>query len=331
MPVQPLVSICCVAYNQKEYLKQAMDGFLMQKTEYPFEILVHDDASTDGTTQLIAEYAAKYPELIRPIYQKENQYQKGADIWKEYVLPQVRATYVAFCDGDDYWIDENKLQRQLSYLETHPECPCVFHAVKYVDGSDRQIRIDQYKKTETLVPIQKIIEEGGLFCSTASLCCRTEYAREYRPFRLMADVADYPLQITLALHGSFFYLPEPMACYRVHTTGSWTQSVDQDREKNRKHLENEIRWLQEFDKETGMQYHQWVYYRIILFQLRLYKEKLQTGKQIRNSLGQMMWTRQKLRALWQYVRHIFIRWLKWNFYGLYDYAKKVKQYRRLKF
>ena len=118
----PLVSISCIAYNHEPYIVQSLNGFLKQKTSFPFEVLVHDDASTDRTADIIREYEKKFPKLIKPIYQKENQYSKGfTSVTATWNVPRAQGKYIALCEGDDYWIDENKLQMQVDFLENNPE------------------------------------------------------------------------------------------------------------------------------------------------------------------------------------------------------------------
>lgn len=117
----PLVTIRCLAYNHEQYISQTLDGFFMQKTNFPFEILVHDDASTDNTATIIREYANKYPNIIKPIYQKENQYSKHDGTISRIMDSLTKGKYIAICEGDDYWIDENKLQMQVDFLENNPE------------------------------------------------------------------------------------------------------------------------------------------------------------------------------------------------------------------
>ena len=125
----PLVSIFCITYNHSSYIRQCLDGFLIQKTNFPFEVLIHDDASTDDTAGIIKEYEAKYPDIIKPIYQVENQYSKGLDINIVYNLPRARGKYIAMCEGDDYWTDPLKLQKQVDFLESHTDYSMCFHSV----------------------------------------------------------------------------------------------------------------------------------------------------------------------------------------------------------
>lgn len=121
MTGDPLVSIRCLVYNHEPYLRQCLDGFVMQKTTFPFEAIVHDDASTDGSAAIIREYAEKYPDIIKPIYESENQWSKGTIniIMDAAVHPSSK--YIATCEGDDYWTDPYKLQLQVDFLESHPD------------------------------------------------------------------------------------------------------------------------------------------------------------------------------------------------------------------
>ena len=106
---ETLVSISCITYNQAHFIRQCLDGFLMQKTTFSFEVLIHDDASTDGTTEIIREYESKYPEIIKPLYEKENQWTKGRRGSAVFNYPRAKGKYIALCEGDDYWIDPLKL------------------------------------------------------------------------------------------------------------------------------------------------------------------------------------------------------------------------------
>ena len=113
----PLVSVRCITYNQQSFIAQTLDGFLSQETDFPFEVIVHDDASTDKTADVIREYEKKYPKIIKPIYETENQYSKNDDSLDKIVDSACKGKYIAFCEGDDYWIDPLKLQKQISFLE----------------------------------------------------------------------------------------------------------------------------------------------------------------------------------------------------------------------
>lgn len=116
-PSNPIVSICCITYNHEKYIRGTIEGFLIQKTEFPFEIVIHDDASTDNTAKILKNYAEQYPKLIFPIWQEENQYSRGVKIYPSCVWPKARGKYIALCEGDDHWIDSRKLQNQMNFIE----------------------------------------------------------------------------------------------------------------------------------------------------------------------------------------------------------------------
>lgn len=143
-----LVSVVCLSYNHEKYIRDALDGFVMQKTNFGFEVIIHDDASTDNTIVIIKEYAEKYPDIIKPIFEKENQYSKpGGDILGKTIMA-CQGKYLAFCEGDDYWIDPNKLQKQVDYLEEHPECSlCCTDAVLNTLNGDKERSSLVMKKT----------------------------------------------------------------------------------------------------------------------------------------------------------------------------------------
>lgn len=118
---KPLVSICCLAYNHESYIRECLNGFLMQETDFAFEVLIHDDASTDKTADIIHEYELNHSDIIKPIYQSENQYSKGISPTFKFNFPRAKGKYIALCEGDDYWIDPLKLQKQVEFLEQNPD------------------------------------------------------------------------------------------------------------------------------------------------------------------------------------------------------------------
>ena len=104
-----LVSVICTAYNHRPYIRDALEGFVMQKTNFKYEVLISDDASPDNTAEIIKEYEEKYPDLIKPIYFKENQYSQGVKLLRDILAPKVKGKYIAVCEGDDYWTDETRI------------------------------------------------------------------------------------------------------------------------------------------------------------------------------------------------------------------------------
>ncbi len=143
---QPLVSIICNTYNHENFIGKAIDGFLMQRTTFPVEILIHDDASTDNTALIVKEYELKHPELIKPIYQKINQYSQGIKP-RTFQLPRARGKYIALCEGDDYWTDPLKLQKQVEFLEGNEEYVICYHDSEVVDQDGQLIKESKLNKT----------------------------------------------------------------------------------------------------------------------------------------------------------------------------------------
>jgi len=221
-----VVSICCITYNQEKYIADAIESFLMQKTNFKFEIIIHDDASTDNTANIVREYAKMYPELIRPILQTENQYSKGLKMFKAYVYPSVKGKYVALNEGDDYWLDPNKLQKQVDYMEAHSECSLCVHATKNITADNKPLHhhVRPHVGNKIFDANEVILGGGGLF-ATNSILFPTKYTLTIPDFVENAPVGDYPLVIYLALMGSVYYIDEFMSAYRTGVAGSWSSET----------------------------------------------------------------------------------------------------------
>lgn len=218
------VSIYCLVYNHGKYLRDALEGFVNQITDFDYEVIVHDDASTDNSSEIIMEYARKYPTIIKPIIQKENQYSKGVRILDEYVLPRLTGDYIAICEGDDYWTDRDKLQVQADFLDLHLEYSGCVH---------NTIRKDLWHNKEAVMyPIvgdhdlnfESLIQDGGACYHTSSLMYRCMYALE-RPefFNKAVGYSDYPLAIYLVTSGKVRFIDRVMSTYRYGTEGSWSK------------------------------------------------------------------------------------------------------------
>lgn len=268
----PLVTIRCMTYNHEKYIADALDGFLMQDTDFPFEILVHDDASTDGTADIIREYERKYPHIMKPVYETENQYSKHDGSLGRAVNGLTRGKYIAICEGDDFWTSANKLQLQIGYMLNNPDCSMCFHTVNYYNNGT-VVRNDLITNEECDLTVEQMVEGAGDLCATASLCYKTEYSLIKPKYRLMADVGDYPLQIMLATLGRVHYFPQIMGCYRVGNVNSWSGRVlfGGDKEKEIKHWYIEIAWLNEFNHETEYKYNDSVLMRNFINYISLYK------------------------------------------------------------
>lgn len=231
----PLVSICCITYNQDEYISEAIDGFLNQKTDFPFEIIIHDDASTDGTADIVREYEKKYPDTIKPIYQVENQHSKGIMIPFILTFQQAKGKYIALCEGDDFWTDPLKLQKQVTEMEKYPECAMSFHPalLKWNDGIREDEVISLHSEYSRVFSIEEVIQGGGDFIPTASIVLHTSVIPRIISFFSISkkpSCGDYYIQILGAENGGALYLNEVMSAYRKNVAGSFSDKIINDQE-----------------------------------------------------------------------------------------------------
>lgn len=172
-----LVSVICTAFNHGKYIRRCLEGFVSQKTDFDFEIIVHDDASTDDTAQVIREFETAYPHLIRPIYQTENQYSQKINIKRTHIMPIVRGKFVALCEGDDFWVDEHKLQRQVDAMLANPDCRMCTHTVAEVleDGTPDGTVFPANAVSEGVLDSRSFLELGQYYSfHTSSYFFRTE-------------------------------------------------------------------------------------------------------------------------------------------------------------
>lgn len=211
----PLLSIVCPTYNHQEFLAQTLNGFLSQQTSFAFEILVNDDASTDGTADILATYVERYPDIIRPFYHQVNQYQQGKTCTPG-LFKEARGRYIAFCEGDDYWTDRNKLQIQVDFLENHPDYVMTYHdAMAFDINGDRGIQLQgKLRRDASAVELQK-----GRPISTLTVCFRNVF-HELPAELLHAPLGDMCWWSLLGAHGKGKFLQEiKPAAYRVHPGG----------------------------------------------------------------------------------------------------------------
>lgn len=276
------VSVYCATYNQMKYIRKAIESFLMQETTFPYEIIIHDDASTDGTAEIVKEYADRYPDKIIPILQTENQYSKGVNFFRQFVLPIVRGRYIANCEGDDFWTDKHKLQLQYDALEAHPECSRAVHLVIGISEDEKkQLRIfprNELNISEGIVKASEIIHmmlaDNEWVFQTSSVFSRkriiNELISENHLYYLKGGPGDYVSMLGFALKGDIYYIEKSMSCYRINAVGSVTDAAHQD-EKNKKMLEKRIYSLEKFDEKSDYLYHQDVQMAIKRFQFFVLK------------------------------------------------------------
>ncbi len=267
----PLVSVYCMTYNQEKTVAQAIESVVSQKTDFAFELIVHDDASTDSTADIIKEYARRYPGIVRPVFQTENRYREHNIIY-EYMHPISKGRFIALCEGDDYWSDPEKLSIQTRIMLDNPDCTLSFHAVNQL-AADGTVSAFRPLKKSGEVPAPLIVKRGGMFCPTVSLMFRRDILDSWPDFRAAADVYDYPLQVLAAASGKVIYTDRIMGVYRFASEGSWTSM--HLNEVDFGHIENETVWLTMFDRYTGGRFSQEINFHMAHIWLTEYRKTLE--------------------------------------------------------
>ena len=260
------VSIRCLVYNHARYLRDCLEGIVSQKTDFPFEAIVHDDASTDGSADIIREYAAKYPHIIKPILQKKNLYQSvDKHLIGNSITEACTGRYWALCEGDDYWTDTKKLQKQVDFLDNHPEYSmvCTDGDVLTPEGMEHWYRYPE----SCDVPFSDIVSEGGLWIHTASIMYRPELLNPYPDFCRNCHVGDYPLQILMGVRGKVYFIAERMVVYRFMNPTSWTKKNSIPNISRYPQYLSEIKMLQGMNQLTEGKYCDLFYKRIASYSL----------------------------------------------------------------
>lgn len=224
--IVPLVSFSCITYNHVNFIRDTIEGFLMQETTFPVEILIHDDASTDGTAEIVREYELKYPQLITAIYQTENHYSRGIRPLQNFILPISKGKYIALCEGDDYWVSPTKTEEQVEVFRKNKNISLV--STKYLAVENEQVLYE--------------VEQGG---TNTYMFRRLDY--EYPSKRQQyIFFGDSVLVNTLSHKGDIHNIPKVAAVWRKHSGGVWSTIVDNDPRLYRfRHSSTEF-WMAEF-------------------------------------------------------------------------------------
>lgn len=309
----PAVFTCirCMTYNQSVYITDAMNGFCMQQTNFPFLAIVMDDASTDGEQVVIEDYikgnfllsdnsCLKWETeeanwlfaqhcgnsncYFLVVFLKRNMYkQKQAklELIKEW---EDKCKYIALCEGDDYWTDPLKLQRQVDYMEEHEECvmtACASHWIR--DGEF--VKNDRITEEPRNLTTEEVIRGGGPYLATCSLVFNNKKLNSVIPeWRRVANVGDYPLQIQGTLAGKLWYFPECMCVYRADCKGSWTIMIYGNIENRLRHWQAEIGWMKKLNLETNEKYQRAIYEHLLPYFHVLYKLGMVSGKEYLQSV-----------------------------------------------
>ena len=254
-----MVSVLCTAYNHEPYIAQTLDSFLAQETDFDFEILVNDDASSDATAEILRAYAAREPRRIKALCQEKNLYSQNINIEDRVLLPAARGRYIAFCEGDDYWSDPSKLRRQVDFLQAHPAYSACVHEtlVHYCDGA---VPDQLYTKRhcpgsgDRDLDFNELLKGMAHGYHTSSLLFRRELAfglPDYFYCGAAYGFADFPRALFLMQNGPIRFLDRPMSVYRARSNpDSWSANVDGSYDKLHRFVDGQIQMLRCFAPHT---------------------------------------------------------------------------------
>lgn len=272
------VSIFCITYNHEQYIESALQGFVNQITDFRYEVIVHEDASTDNTKSIVQKYVEMYPDLFVPIYETENLYSKGRGTIFPVMYAKARGKYIALCEGDDYWVDEHKLQKQYDVLENHPDCSICVHKVKafWTDGSsfdESFVRLEKgkvvkinYKMEHGVIERDKAADaiwlQGGYPFHTSSYFIRKSVFEDLTTGKL--DFIKYMngdlfhLRLCV-LFGKFYYIDEIMSHRRRGVAGSYNDRWKGiDVQAKIKHWERQRMGEMMFDEYADYEFHDYI-------------------------------------------------------------------------
>ena len=343
-----LVRIGCITYNHAPYIEDAMNGFCMQETTFPFVATIIDDASTDGEQEVINKYLDDNFDFSENsvsrkwetddahfIYaqHKENKNCYFAVVLLKYNFYSIKKAkgplikewtdtkYIASCEGDDYWTAPEKLQTQVDFLEQHKEYSMSTHASNYIKNGE-VIKNDIRSEKECCFTIEDVLAHGGDFFPTCSYVCRTDVLRSGGEFRKIATVDDYPLTVHIATMGKIHYLPDIMACYRYLVPDSATSRIyaSTDFKPLISHAENEKLWLNAFNKETQYKFDTFIkYHNMITARSLMFRRAIDLSEYKKT----LIWIN-FLKLKKEYRKDYFWQMLTYRYNGLYNFACKIK-------
>lgn len=254
-----MVSVLCNAYNHQPYIADALQSFLNQKTNFKYEIIVHDDASTDGTNSIITEFAKKYPDIIVPLLESENKYSKGVSITYEIDLPVARGKYIALCEGDDFWTDPNKLQMQVDIMEADQNISMCCHANRRIKAKNKK-ELNVMRATimqDGLIDYKDCLSESNFPHLSSMLIRRDRYVEMPKNF-IGWPVGDYPLRAYLLSAGKIYYIDRVMSSYRVMTQSSWSKTFRYKMDYRYQANKRMNQFLEFYDEYTDCAYAEYI-------------------------------------------------------------------------
>lgn len=260
------VSVFAVAYNHAPFIERALDSLINQKTNFKYEILVHDDASTDGTAEIIKRYAEKYPDLIKPVLQTENQYVKGLFATTDFLPPLAKGKYIAVIECDDCWCDDNKLQRQFDFMESHPKCVLCTGNTDIFDMERGEItgKFNYWKKLRKLTEKDVFI---GWSVHWSTFFFKKEYFNSF-VVNFPACFGDYKRLTSCFYYGEVWCLPQVLSIYSFKNPYGMNMHVHRSMESLKNIKKENVNYLYEFDKVSNGKFNR-IISKIVLRELKI--------------------------------------------------------------
>ena len=272
------VSVCVITYNQAAYISAALDGVLAQETDFPWEIIVGEDESTDGTREIVLDYQRRHPERIRVLlqhYPADYVRVNGRNNFMT-TIAAARGEYVALLEGDDYWTSPHKLRKQVELLDAHPDCSSTFHdvAVVYADAAHDGGIFPHIRTQQQIFTLKDLLTAKNTFVPTCSLMFRRGLFGDFPAWFATTPIGDWPLNVLNAEHGPFFYLPECLGAYRIHAGGIFSGISALRR------INNSIGTCEILNRSLDYRYDRWISVRIAIKLLQRAAVHLQTGEKL---------------------------------------------------
>lgn len=261
-----VLSVFCLTYNHVNYIKRTIESFLVQNTSFEFDIFIFDDASNDGTSEIIRHYTQMYPKKIKSYISEKNTYRdkNRTEILNQLFDLYLDGKYVAWCEGDDYWIDKNKLQKQVEFLENNPECVMVAHAHKIWDSVNKTWSVKKIKEKNGYLTNEEVILQPQGNLATASLVMKRDVFLMQGGFP-RCDVLDFPMQLNAISKGRIYYMSDIMSVYRYMHLGSWTFNYVKNEKMFLSHSLGFIEFLKKYNLYTKRNFEQLIYRKIKLY------------------------------------------------------------------
>lgn len=282
------VSICCVVYNQAQYIEDMLQGIFMQKVDFDYEVIIHDDASTDGTVEVLKEYKERYPDIIELLLEEENQYSKGINIPKNLLYPCAKGKYMALLEGDDYWIYEGKLQAQYDLMEAHPEISLCYHnALLYDEGSD-EVNLCVYDQKTGYISDRDVICTTHGWYPTASIFCRASDLLKQSD--LLPATGDEGIRTYMACRGKLYFINQVWSVYRQYLEGSFNARYCENIKIAKNYNRKLLSYFDSFNVYSERRFEEYLYERIkrsLQWYIEVHKNAVYTMEQFQSYVEEL--------------------------------------------